>query len=174
VSADRPVTPASRRGCWWIVFVLVTLTLCGGGTGAGLLSLAAEPNQIRTMLTPARVEVTAGESFELTLTIENVSLDTVRITGVGLDGSLRDAVRLERLEPAYRTVRIRNYPLLGEWTEYTFDRQVFAGDELTVTLTLTALRPGPVSGDVLVWVQDRLLGLSFERARRELLTVDIR
>jgi len=157
-----------------MVFVLVALTLCGGGTGAGLLSLAAEPNQIRTMLMPARVEVTAGESFELTLTIENVSLDTVRITGVGLDGSLYDALRLERLEPAFQAVHTRDYPLLGEWTEYTLNRQVFAGEKLTVTLTLTALRPGLVSGDVLVWVQDRLLGMSFERARRELLAVDIR
>lgn len=174
MSTDRAAAPPDRRGCWWMVFVLVALTLCGGGTGAGVLSLAAEPNEIRTMLTPARLDIAAGESFELTLTIENVSLDTVRVTGIGLDSSLRGVLRLDRLEPAYRAVRSRDYPLLGAWTEYTLDRQVFAGDKLTVTLTLTALQAGPVRGDVMVWVQDRVLGVSFERARRELLTLDIR
>lgn len=153
---------------------LAILALCGGGAGAGLLSLAAEPNEIRTALTPARVGVVAGEPFEVTLTIENVSLDTVRITGVSLDGALSGAVRLEGMEPAYRAVRSRDYPLLGAWTEYALDQQVFAGDRLTVTLTLTAQQTGPVSGAVLIWVQNRFLGMSFERARREPLALDIR
>lgn len=61
--------------------------------------------------------------------------------------------------------------MLGAWDEYALERRIFAGEKLTVMLTLTALQPGNASGDVTVWVQDKLLGVSFERARR--MTLDV-
>ncbi|MEW6578381.1 MAG: hypothetical protein AB1435_04210 [Chloroflexota bacterium] len=146
--------------------VLVVLTLCCLAIAAGLRSLAAEPNEIRATLDPARVTVSAGETFTVTLTIENVSLQAVRVTAIGLDEALGGALRVEATEPAFRGVRSRSYPLLGAWDEYTLDQRIFAGEKLPVTLTLTALQPGNTSGEVTVWVQDKLLGVSFERARR--------
>ncbi len=151
--------------------VLGVLTLCCVGVAAGLRSLAAEPNEIRATLDPARVTASAGETVTVTLTIENVSLEAVRITAIGLDRALGDAVRVEAMDPAFRSTRARSYPLLGAWDEYALERRIFAGEKLTVMLTLTALQPGNASGDVTVWVQDKLLGVSFERARR--MTLDV-
>ncbi len=154
--------------------LLAVLTLCCVGVAAGLRSLAAEPNEIRTTLDPARVTVSAGETFSVTLTIENVSLGAVRVTAIGLDEALDDAVHVEATEPAFRGTRARSYPLLGTWEEYALDQRIFAGEKLPVTLTLTALQPGNTSGDVTVWVQDKLLGVSFERARRTTLDIVVR
>jgi hypothetical protein len=151
--------------------VLGVVTLCCLALVAGLRSLAAEPNEIRAALDPQRVTARAGETFTVTLTIENVSLEAVRISAIGLDRALSDAVRLEAMEPAFRGARARSYPLLGDWDEYGLDQRIFAGEKLTVSLTLTALQAGNASGDVTVWVQGRLLGLSFERARR--MTLDV-
>ena len=151
--------------------ILLVLALCGVVAAAGLLSLADEPNEIRAAIDPRRVTASAGETFTVTLTIENVSLEAVRLTAIGLDRALADTVRVEAMDPALRGVRQRSYPLLGAWDEYGLDRRVFAGEKLTVILTLTALQPGNVSGEVTVWVQDKLLGMSFERARR--MTLDV-
>ncbi|MCZ7539033.1 MAG: hypothetical protein M5U29_03770 [Anaerolineae bacterium] len=154
--------------------VLGVLTLCCLGIAAGLRSLAAEPNEIRAVLDPARVTAAAGETFTVTLTIENVSLDAVRVTAIGLDEALGDVLRVEATDPAFRGTRARSYPLLGAWEEYALDQRVFAGEKLPISLTLTALQPGNVSGEVTVWVQDKLLGVSFERARRATLNVAVR
>ena len=154
--------------------VLGVLTLCCLGIAAGLRSFAAEPNEIRAVLDPARVTAAAGETFTVTLTIENVSLDAVRVTAIGLDEALGDVLRVEATDPAFRGTRARSYPLLGAWEEYALDQRVFAGEKLPISLTLTALQPGNVSGEVTVWVQDKLLGVSFERARRATLNVAVR
>lgn len=154
--------------------ILGILTLCCLGIAVGLRSLVAEPNEIRVTLDPARVTVSPGETFTVALTIENVSLDAVRITAIGLEEALGDVLRVEATEPAFRGTRARSYPLLGAWDEYALDQRVLAGEKLPVTLTLTALRAGNASGEVTVWVRDRLLGVSFERARRATLDIAVR
>jgi len=163
-----------RRGCWLMLLVLAVLSICGGGTGAVLLSLANEPNEIRTTLASDRITAAVGEPFTVELAIENVSLDTVTITSIGLDDRLTDGVRLDVMEPPYRNTRHRDYPLLGAWTGYNFDRQLFGGDTLAVTMTLTGLQPGTYSGDVTVWVEGHVLGIPIERARHASLDITLR
>ena len=165
--------PARRRGCWFMVVVLAILAVCGGGTGAALLSLAGEPNEIRVAVAPDRITAMVGEPVTVELTIENVSLDTVTVTSIGFDDSFTGAVQLAEMNPPFRATGKRDYPLLGSWTDYQIDQRIFAGDTLTVTLTLVGSQTGNYSGDLTVWVENRLAGLPVERARHASLEIQL-
>ncbi|MBN1202201.1 MAG: hypothetical protein JXJ20_10130 [Anaerolineae bacterium] len=164
--------PRRRRGCWlWMIFAAV-LVVFGGGTGAFVLNMADEPNEIRVQLSePGRVAV--NETVALEVTIENVSMDPVTINGVGLEQSLLDGIQVTGTDPAYTGSEDRNSPLSGDWTEYRLDRDLAAGDTLVVTLTLQGTEPGSYSGDVAVWIDSDVFGVSMARARREELSLDV-
>lgn len=158
-----------RRG----LVLLVAVVVIGGGVFGGLTILSGEPNEVRTSLDPAEITAAAGETFTVELTIENVDLNTVKVNGIGVDKSLLDGVSVEQMDPGYREVNSRNYPLYGNWTEYTLDRSIFEGEKLTVVITFRAKSAGQYSGDVSVWVESNVAGLNVSRARRAVLNVKI-
>jgi hypothetical protein len=158
-----------RRG---LAFVAV-LVVIGGGIAGGLSILSGEPNEIRTKVEPAEITVAAGETFTVDLTIENVDLNSVNINNIGIDQSLLDGASVEQMDPAYRTVKERNYPVYGHWNAYQFDRTIFGGEKLTVAITFRAAKAGQYSGDVSVWIDNDVLGLTFSRARRVTLDVKV-
>ena len=165
--------PRRRRGCWWALLLLVILMVCVGGGTAVLLTLAGQPNSIQVKVEPDRDVVAANDQFTVTLTIENVALDAVTIVGVGLDSRLLDGAAVTAMDPLYQSAEERNYPFYGKWTEYTLDRTLLGGEKLTGTLTLTALRPGTYSGDLTVWIRNKLLGVSYSQARRATLAFTV-
>jgi hypothetical protein len=158
-----------RRG---LAFVAV-LVVIGGGIVGGLNVLSGEPNEIRTTVEPAEITVATGETVTVELTIENVDLDSVNVNHIGIDQSLLDGVSVEQMDPAFRAVKERNYPVYGHWNEYQFDRVIFGGEKLTVVITFRAAKAGQYSGDVSVWVDSSLLGLTVSRARRAALDIRV-
>jgi hypothetical protein len=153
--------------------VVLVLAVIGGGVAGGLTILSGEPNEIRTTLEPQEITVAAGETFTVELTIENVDLDSVTITGIGIDQSLLDGMSLEQMDPGYRAVEERNYPVYGHWSEYKLNRAIFDGDKLTLILTFRAKTAGQYSGDVSAWVETKVMGLTASRARRAVLEVKV-
>lgn len=146
---------------------MILLAVCGGVAVGVLRTLAGEPNEIRLEVVAEKTDLAPGEAVTVTITVENVDVDSVLITGVGLDQSLLDGFILATTDPAYRSIKARNYPLYGEWNEYRFNRQLQGGEKLTITLVLTAKDFGEYSGDVSVWVEYELAGWKISRARRE-------
>jgi hypothetical protein len=159
-----------RRGLALLAGVIVVI---GAGIVGGITTLSGEPNEIRVTLKPAEITAAAGDTFTVDLTIENVSLNAVNVNGIGIDKSLLDGVSVEQMDPGYREVKGRNYPLYGNWNEYTLDRTIFGGEKLTVVITFRAGQVGQVSGDVTVWIQNKIAGLTVSRARRATLNVRI-
>jgi len=152
--------------------LLTVVVVLAGGALAVLLTLAGEPNSIRMKVEPARAVVPAGQPFTVTVTIENVDLEAVTVSAIGVEQSLADHVSVTQMDPPYRAAKERSVVLLGSWSEYTLDRHVLGGDTLTITFTLVADQPGTYSGQVTVWVQGKIMGMSIERARRETLSVE--
>lgn len=163
-----------RRGCWWALLALAILVICVGGGAAVLLTLVGQPNSIRVTAEPDRDVVAVNDQFTVTLTIENVALDAVTVVGIGLDSRLLDGAAVTAMNPLYQAAEARNYPLYGKWTEYTLDQTLLGGEKLTATLTLTALHPGTYSGDLTVWIKNKLLGVSYSQARRATLAFTVR
>jgi hypothetical protein len=158
-----------RRG----LALLAAVVVIGGGVFGGLSILSGEPNEIRASLDPAAITVAAGETTTVELTIENVDLNTVKVNGIGVAKSLLDGVSVEQMDPGYRDVNTRNYPLVGNWTEYTLDRSIFGGEKLTVVITFQGKTAGQYSGDVSVWIESSVAGLKVSRARRVTLNVTV-
>jgi hypothetical protein len=158
-----------RRG----LALLTAVVVIGGGVFGGLSILSGEPNEIRASLDPAAITVATGETTTVELTIENVDLNTVKVNGIGVDKSLLDGVSVEQMDPGYRDVNTRNYPLVGNWTEYTLDRSIFGGEKLTVVITFQGKTTGRYSGDVSVWIESSVAGVKVSRARRATLNVTV-
>lgn len=162
-----------RRGCWLaIALSALMVVLGGGGTAIVLLYLAGEPNSIEVSLNAAPV-VAANQTFPVEITIENVSLDDVTISSVGLDEDLIKGVEVLASEPVYRKASTESVLLLGKWRYLTYDTLLRGGDKLVITLTLQATQAGSYSGTVAVWVEGDLAGVSLEQARREKLAFDV-
>jgi hypothetical protein len=158
-----------RRGLAYLAVIVVI----GGGVVGGLNILSGEPNEIRAQLEPAEMTVPVGDTFRVELTIENVDLDSVNINGIGVDQSLLDGLSVEQMDPGYRAVEERNYPVYGHWNEYKLDSSIFGGNKLTVLVTFRATKAGQYSGDVSVWVDSDVFGLTVSRARRAALDVSV-
>ncbi len=152
--------------------LLTVVAVIAGGVIALLLTLAGQPNAIRMKVEPARAVVPAGQPFTVTVTIENVDLEAVTVSAIGFEHSLSDGVSVTQMDPPYRAAKERSMLWLGSWSEYTLDRQVLGGDTLTITFTLVADQPGTYSGQVTVWIQGKLVGMSIQRARRATLSVE--
>ncbi|MBN2303639.1 MAG: hypothetical protein JXQ72_04140 [Anaerolineae bacterium] len=163
-----------RRGCCLIWLVLILIGACGG-SGVGVLrTLGDEPNAIRVTAAIDRTDLVVGDTFIIELTVENVDVDPVLITGVSLENSLADGVQIMTTDPGYRSVKDRSIPLVNDWTEYRLDRRLGDGDTLVITMTLMAQQVGTYSGDVSVWVEYELLGWKVSRARRANVEVTVR
>lgn len=165
---------ARRRGCWLFAAVVLLFVLCTVVALVALLTLLGETNAIRMTLNPARATVATGEVFTLSITIENVDLDEVQITGIGLDESLLDGMTVSATDPVYRSFEQRDIPLYGTWTEYKLDQTLLGGSTLTVTVQLQATEPGAYSGNVSVWIEGEEMGVSITRARRETFELEVR
>jgi hypothetical protein len=165
--------PRRRRGCWCMLLISTLVVVLGGGVTGSLLYLAGKPSSIEVSI-PELQPVAANQSFTVEVTIENVSLDPVTINSIGLDTSLLDGITVLQIEPAYRSAKDKSYPLYGDWREYTLNKSLPGGDKLTVILTLQANQPGTYSGDVMVWIKSRLLGMSVARAGRASLKIEVR
>lgn len=147
--------------------VLVLLCGCVSGVVYVFSSLVAETNTIRTDVTLAVETLQVGQTFTITVEVKNVDLDTVTIRAVGLDADLMEGVEVLNIEPAFRTTKDRSYPVVGDWTEYTLNRRLLGGEKFTITLTLQAMKQGIYSGDLSVWVEEKLLGVDISRARHD-------
>lgn len=166
--------PRRRRGCWPLLVVLTALATCLGLALALLIALAGEPNDIRVRLDANRRTVAANEEFTIQLNVENVSLDPVTLTGVGLDQSLLDGLEVVRTEPPFRAITERDYPIYGAWSEFSLTQDMPEGGVLTLTLTLRAAQPGLYEGDVTVWIENDILGIvPVSRARRAPLEIEV-
>jgi hypothetical protein len=156
-----------RRGCGFVLLVLVLLAICAGVVIAAALFLAGEPNEIRTSATTSADVIPLGEQFTVTVNVENVDLEAVRITAIGLSRDILDGASVAATDPPVATVQERDLYVLGAWQQYPINQLLLGGTSTEFTFTLTAARPGAYSGDVTVWVENDILGVAFERARRE-------
>lgn len=184
----------SRRGCWIALIVLALLATCAGAIAAVLVFLASEPNEITVEVTsPRQLAFAAGsaDTAAITLLIENDSLDAVTISAVGLDQSLLDGVAVSAIyvkdtpdpvnpdtdRPIRLSAKSRDFPLVGELEEYKLNQDMANGQKLYITLVVQP-RPDPAAagsyeGDVTIWVENEVLGLSLSRAWRETVTIQI-
>ncbi len=161
------------KGCACLGIVLLVLVVCGVAVAA-VLHFVGQPNALRTSLASNTYDLSAGETLTVTLTIENVDVGSETISGIGLGKSLLKGLSIESMTPNYRAIKKHNYPVYGEWDEYTLDQTLFGGDKLEITLTLQAVHPGTYSGDITVWVKSDFYGISMAQARRENLRVKVR
>ncbi len=154
--------------------LLAVVAVIGAGIVGGVSILSGEPNEIRTTMLPPEITVAPGESFIIELTIENVDLESVDINGIGVEQSLLDGISVLQIDPGYRSIDERNYPLLGEWTEYKYDQTIFGGETLTVLITFQANKVGEYSGDISTWIDSNIVGgIQASQARRAELQVTI-
>lgn len=151
-------------------YLTLLAAVAAGGVG-GYTTLTGEPNEIRLELSPAEVTARVDELFTVELEVENVDLDAVPINAVALEQSLLDGVFVAQTDPIYRDVEERSYPVYGDWTEYAIVQTLRGGEKTTITLTLKATTSGTYSGDVMVWVDSDVMGVTVGRARRAPLDV---
>lgn len=165
--------PPRRRGCGAVLFLLVILLACVAIVAVAAYTLVSETNEIRVTVHSSADVVPQGQPFTVTVTVENVELDPVRISAIGLSSDLLDGATVTATEPALAEVESRDWYVLGAWDDYTTNQLVLGGDEMVVTFTLTATQPGSYSGDVTVWVEKDLLGARYERPRHERLEFQV-
>ncbi len=143
--------------------------------GSGFVSYRAytgETNTVRAEVSVEPATAPLGETLTLTVTVENVSLDTVTVRGISFSDALAAAVSVTETQPITRTAEHK--PLLGgSWTEYTLGQPLAGGNTLEVVFTLQAAAEGTFSGEISVWVEDSLLGVSHARAARVPVTLRI-
>jgi hypothetical protein len=154
--------PRRRRGCWCFLVVLLALLVCVALVAGVINYLGSAPNTIEVTVVAPRL-AGAGESFQVTVTIDNISLESQRINGVGIETDLLDGITVVRTDPP-SAVEDHDIPLWGEWREYTLDTDLAAGSELVLTFDLQATTPGTYSGRIIVWIQTDEFGLSLQRA----------
>jgi hypothetical protein len=154
------------KGCACLGVFLLFLAACGL-IFAVVSQFIGQPNAIQTTLAADKNTLAVGELLTITITVENVDVDSVTIAGIGLNKKLLDGASLETLDPLYRSIKKHSYPIYGEWHEYTLDQTLLGGEKLKITLTLKAAQPGTYSGDVTVWVESSFYGVSMAQARRE-------
>ncbi|NLX10850.1 MAG: hypothetical protein GXY36_14450 [Chloroflexi bacterium] len=169
---DEPAAARRRSGCWLLVIVLTLLVICLGGAIVLLIYLAGEPNEIEVDIT-APGAVTLNEPFALEITVRNVGVDPATITGFGVETTLLEGIDVTASDPAYASISERNYPLVGDWREFNLDAVLAPGESLLITVTLTPTQSGPVEGDIMVWVENEVLGVPFTRAGRAPLELEI-
>ncbi len=155
------------------LFLIAALIVCVVGVILVWNTLAGEPNEIRTNATLDRSIVPVNEPFTLTVELENVALEPVTIKSVGLEDDLLEGARVTDVQPVFRAADVRSFPLVGDWTEYPLDRRLLGGSGMTVMVTLQAVTPGAYSGDVSIWVEGELLGITTARARRETIEFEV-
>jgi hypothetical protein len=146
------------RGCG-ILGVIIVIGLCLLVVVATIIHLGTEPGSIHVQATVDKRTVAVGDTFTIEVTVENVDLNSLTITGVGLDEDLLKGAAVQASDPAYRAVKARDYPVYGTWDEFTLDHELAGGRTLILTLTLTATQAGSYSGDVTVWIDSDLLGI---------------
>ncbi len=164
------------RTCFIVMIgfiVLGLLCVCVGGVVYFASSLVAETNTIRTEVTLDTETVVVGQTFTITVEVENVDLDAISIRAVGLDADLREGVEVVSIDPPFRATEDRSYPVVGDWTEYTLSRRVPGGETITITITLQASQPGFYSGDLSVWVEEDVLGMDISRARHDKIEFEV-
>jgi hypothetical protein len=147
-----------------------------------VLYLGGEPNEIAVDIQPKTVALTRGddEPLSIEIEIENKSVDAVIISALGLDSKLMDSLEVVDLFVAgnseLRKPKERNYPVYGNWTEYKIDQTIPEKKKLYLTLQIKA-RPdaefGTYSGDLTIWVEDQVLGVSLSRATRSTITITV-
>lgn len=151
-----------RRG----IGVLAVLAVAVAGGVGGFSFMTGEPNEIRVELDPANVVVAVNETATLVIEVENVDVNAITLKAVGLEQGLLDGIVVEQSEPMYRSIKERSHPIHGSWTEYALDYRLQGGEKLTLTLTLRAVQAGTLKGDIMVWVDSDVVGVSVARARR--------
>ena len=151
---------------------LIALIVIIGGGFFGYRAYTGETNTVRAEVTVEPASAPVGETLMLTVSVENVSLDSATVRGISFSDDLAGAVSVLETQPITRTVEHK--PLLGSaWTEYTLNQPLAGGNTLEVSFTLQAAAEGIYSGEVSVWVEDSLLGLSHARAARVPVTLRI-
>jgi hypothetical protein len=157
------------RGCAFLLIVVLIIVALGV---IALLYMESQTNDIRIQVTPPG-QVAANGTFSIQITIENVSLDPLTVTGVSIDRSFLDGAEVISTEPTYKTAGERSYPVYGSWDEYSFGTDIPAGGRLVLTFNMRASAdPGVYSGEIGVWVDTDSL-LPINRARRETVEVEV-
>ena len=172
--APPPPPRRPRTGCWLTVIALALLALLIGGVAAIALYWAGEPNNIHVTVTPSQIRLSAPEQVSFEVQIQNIGLDPVTVTGIGLEPELLAGARLLGSQPAYRSITERSYPVYGEWQEFRLDTLLAPGATLEVSFTLEGVQPGLYETDLTVWIESELLGVQVARAARTTLDVEVR
>lgn len=133
--------------------------------GAVLRELANGPDDIIVNVAITQPAIAANDLFTLTVTIHNIADEPITLTRITLDNDLLLGVSVQGSDPPSRRPLERSYPLIGDWVEYPFEREVAGGDMLAIRFTMQATTPGNYSGDVGAWIESDLLGLKTARAR---------
>jgi len=148
-----------------VLFLLVIVLACLGLMLVAGYTLLSETNEVRVVLHSSADVIPQGQPFTVTVTIENVELDPVRVRAVGLGSRILEGASVTATEPALPEMQSRDWYVLGTWDDYATNKLVLGGDQMDVTFTLAATRPGSYSGNVTVWVENELLGVRYERPR---------
>ncbi len=147
------------------VLILGVIVVCAVVAGAVLRELADGPDGLMINVTITQAAITTDESFTLTVTVHNIDDKPVTLTRITLDNDLLLGVSVQGSDPPSRRPIERSYPLIGDWVEYPFNREVDSGDSLAITFTLHATTPGDYHGDIGAWIESDLLGMKTTRAR---------
>lgn len=150
-----------RRG--YVISTALLLLLVVAGVLL-IVYLGGEPNtlEVEAAVPPA---ILVSEPAPLAVTIKNISVDPVTIESIALEDTLMDGLTVVSSDPPYTKAEERNNIIGGNWQQYTLNRTLSPGEEIVVTLMLQGTTPGQYTGDITVWVEDDILGVSLARAK---------
>lgn len=128
----------------------------------GILAYLGTASNNLSVTTEMPDTVKVGESFDVTLNIDNQTDSPQTIVSIGLAESLQEqGLVIEDTLPNYRTVDKRSI-----WSEYTFAitrRPVIEpGDTIPLRVTMVANRPGSVDGELTLWLEKDLQAVSVD------------
>ena len=158
--------------------VLIALVLLAVFVIVVLFYLSGEPNTVAIKVNSQANVIDRSGTLVVNISIENVGLDPITVQGVGLDADLLDNVVVQEIlidsQPARLSDDDKSYTIYGSWTQYTLDRELAGGRTIELTFALVPLEAGAHAGDVTVWIEEDMLGMSLARAARERLDFEVR
>lgn len=153
-----------RDGTAWVPAMIVGAVIFGVGCGSGLLAgwfagaasslgdllgdMSFEPAAV-TIDTAIPDTVTAGEPFEMVITVTDTAGEQRLLQDIDFSGSICDNIRFVSITPAPASVDTSL-----SYREHTFNRTLDANASTDFVFELVADQPGTYTSEITVYMDD--------------------
>jgi len=152
---------SGNKTIWWvaggcIVVLVCVLVLTFSGVG-GLVWLGSQSPDNVSITLNVPIEINAGESFEIEVTITNTTAVTLELNSIDFSMNYLTGFLVEETTPPY--TETRQYDDLGggeTFQTYYFRRAVTPGETLTIVFKARALTEGDYRGSLDVCIDSEI------------------